>query len=50
MTGVEFFATIGLPVLLVLASYLSVVAYEWTSRRDSGNASRSGDKPDAEPA
>ncbi len=31
MTGLEFFASIGLPALLVAAAYVSVLVYERTS-------------------
>jgi hypothetical protein len=35
MTGLEFFASLGLPALLVACAYASVLAYEWRSRRVS---------------
>ncbi len=44
MTALEFFASIGLPALLVAAAYVSVVVYEWQSRSDTVDAR---DKSDA---
>ncbi len=47
MTGLEFFASIGLPALLVLFSYAAVVWYERTSRTDAANSKDARGKPDA---
>jgi hypothetical protein len=47
MTGLEFFASIGLPAALVLFSYVAVVWYERTNRPDAGNSNGVRDKPDA---
>jgi hypothetical protein len=35
MTGFELFATFGVPILLVAASYIAVVIYERRSRSDT---------------
>jgi len=47
VTGIEFFASIGLPALLVVCAYASVVIYERTNRTDADDAH---DKPDAKQA
>jgi hypothetical protein len=38
MTGLEFFASIGLPAALVVCSYVAVVIYEWTSQPGSDDS------------
>jgi hypothetical protein len=49
MTGLEFFASIGLPALLVLFSYAAVVWYERTNRVDADNSKGACGKPDPKP-
>ena len=49
MTGLEFFASIGLPSLLVACAYFAVVVYERTSRPGSDASDDARDKPDAKP-
>ena len=49
MTGLEFFASIGLPALLVACAYVSVRLYEWTSRRVVEDSKDARDKPDTKP-
>jgi hypothetical protein len=46
MTALEFFASIGVPALLVVCAYISVLAYEWTSPSEAEDAR---DKHDANP-
>jgi hypothetical protein len=48
MTGPEFFASIGLPALLVAAAYVSVVIYEWQSRIRTGD-SKDANRHDTNP-
>jgi hypothetical protein len=38
MTGLEFFASIGLPAALVVCSYVAVLVYERTSRSASNDS------------
>jgi hypothetical protein len=49
MTGLEFFASVGLPALLVLFSYAAVVWYERTSRPDAEDSKGANDRHDAKP-
>jgi hypothetical protein len=48
MTGLEFFASIGLPAALVVA-YIAVIIYEWTSRPGAGESKGANDRNDAKP-
>ena len=43
MTGLEFFASIGLPALLVASAYVAVVIYERTSRSDADHSKGAND-------
>jgi hypothetical protein len=38
MSALEFFASIGVPALLVVSSYVSVLVYEWTSPSEADDA------------
>ncbi len=46
MTGLEFFASIGLPAALVVCAYIAVIIYEWTSRPGAGDFKGVNDRND----
>jgi hypothetical protein len=49
MTGLEFFASIGLPAALVVCAYIAVVIYERTSRPNPDNSKGANDGHDTKP-